>query len=100
MSSKLNRRRLATEQARRWAYQAADDGEYLEAISWLRALEVIEGSLPPSLRLLRSLCVTAFGEQMQRFPHHTAEPGAPEATVPPSDRSARQALTRTLDTTR
>jgi hypothetical protein len=78
VSSNSNRRRLASEQARRWAYEAVDDGEYLEAISWLRVLEVIEGSLPHTLSVLRSRCVSAFGAQMERFPHRTTEPDTPD----------------------
>jgi hypothetical protein len=64
--SKSERHDLAREQATRWAYAAADTGEYLEAIAWLRAIEVIEGTLPHTLVSLRSRCVSAFGVQMEQ----------------------------------
>lgn len=63
---------MAREQATTWAYAAADDGEYLEALAWLRALEVIDGTLPHTLVSLRSRIVSAFGAQMERFTHPKA----------------------------
>lgn len=78
MSSKPDRHDLAREHATGWAYAAADDGEYLEALAWLRALEVIDGALPLTLESLRSRIVSAFGVQMERFPYRKPDPGAAE----------------------
>lgn len=84
MASTLERRQSASAQARQWAHDAADDGEYLEAISWLRVLEVIEGSLPPTLAMLRTRCVRAFEEQMQQFADHAIAETRSRRQQPPS----------------
>jgi hypothetical protein len=76
MSTKSDRQKVAREQATRWAYAAADEGEYLEALAWLRALELLNGTLPHTLVSLRSRCVRAFGVQMGRLTHRKPDTGA------------------------
>jgi hypothetical protein len=80
VGSKLERHEVALAQARQWAYDAADDGDYLEAITWLRVIEVIEGSLPHTLVSLRSRCLGAFRDQMERFTLRTPDIGTTEGT--------------------
>jgi hypothetical protein len=66
MRPNRTRHELAIEQTTQWAHDAAQDGDYVEALSWLRALEVVEGSLSPKLQLLRRRCLIAFEQEMLR----------------------------------
>jgi hypothetical protein len=48
-----DRHARAVAQTVAWALSAADGGNYQEALSWLRVLEAVDGSLEPRLATLR-----------------------------------------------
>lgn len=37
----------AVAQSLRWAQEAADSGDFSDALEWLRVVEVVRGDLPP-----------------------------------------------------
>jgi hypothetical protein len=50
------RDRTAGRQVASWANRAAEAGRYQDALSWLRALHVVDGSLPDELAVLHHDC--------------------------------------------
>lgn len=54
---------LATRQSLRWARRAAREGDYERALSWLQAVERIEGRLPPDWTEAREVWTAAWAAQ-------------------------------------
>jgi hypothetical protein len=54
------RHQRALAQTTAWARAAADAGDYVDALSWLRVLEVVEGHLLPDMRVLKEQCVSSL----------------------------------------
>jgi hypothetical protein len=57
----------AVEQTAGWAIAAVEAGDYQEALSWLRVLEVVERGLPKELVGLRAHCVSLVEERAARY---------------------------------
>lgn len=45
-SPATERHRIAVERSLRWAEQAAEQGDYANALSWLATIEAVDGELP------------------------------------------------------
>lgn len=52
------------------ACTAARDGQYQEALEWLRTIEVVQGELAPEHLELRRDCERALGRAREREPQH------------------------------
>jgi hypothetical protein len=59
----VERHALAVARTEQWAEDAAAAGEYVETLSWLGTLAVVEGGLSPELAALRDRCISALGDQ-------------------------------------
>lgn len=64
------RHRRAVAQTIQWAREAAEAGQYQDALSWMRVLETVEGKLPSEIVLLYDHCMAAV---QTRAEAHDAE---------------------------
>ena len=69
------RRALAIRQSWRWAQQAAREGDYERALSWLDMIERTDGRLPPEGHEARKLWTAAWTAQIRSGP--CRPPGRP-----------------------
>ena len=54
MMTHADRHERAVQQTYAWAREAAERGEFDDAVAWLRTLEAVEGRLPPDWEAQRA----------------------------------------------
>jgi hypothetical protein len=61
-----DRHRAAVASTLRWAQEAADRGDYADALEWVRTIEAIGDQLPPSYRTHRQAWRSALAQNVAK----------------------------------
>jgi hypothetical protein len=61
--ARAERHQTAVAQTLGWAREAADGGDFGDALEWLRVVEVVDGALPPAWERRKQLWVLMAQEQ-------------------------------------